>query len=128
MLTIDPLTPRADALLRARSPVLVLSDFASAEFASAVARRVRAGEITPDGAHIVFADLDVWAARVTERVETTASDVKAAEACLRRRDTTLRTPDALNIAIAQRVGAVLATFGDKMRTSAEILGTHAVTA
>ena len=41
-------------------------------------------------------------------------------------DLPLRTPDALNIAIAQRVGADLLTFDHKMAASARSLGTTVV--
>ena len=37
-----------------------------------------------------------------------------ADAYLRRLDLTLRTPDALNIALTQRAGALLATLDEKM--------------
>ncbi len=128
LLTDDPLTARADTFLRTGTPVLVLSDFAAAEFASAMARRVRNREITVEDARAAFSTLDVWAARATQRVETTAADVKLAEAALRRLDLTLRTPDALNIAIAQRVGAMLVTFDVKMASSARALGTEVAAA
>jgi uncharacterized protein len=128
LLTADPLTARADAFLRAKAPVLVLSDFASAEFASAVARRVRTRDITKADARAVFATLDSWAIRTTERIETTTADVRGAEAFLRRLDLTLRTPDALNIAIAQRAGAALATFDEKMATAARALGAEVASA
>src|SRR6516165_1483194 len=39
LLTNDPLTGRADAFMRTKMPVLVVSDFAAVEFASAIARR-----------------------------------------------------------------------------------------
>jgi predicted nucleic acid-binding protein len=41
---------------------------------------------------------------------------------LRRLDLTPRTPDAINIAIAQRVGANLATFDVKRAAAASVLG------
>lgn len=124
LLTNDPLTARATAFLRANAPVLVLSDFVAAEFASAMARRVRTRELAPEDARAAFTTLDTWAARTTRRVETTSADVSAAEAFLRRLDLTLLTPDALNIAIAQRVGAALATFDVKMAASARTLGVN----
>ncbi len=46
LLTTDPLTSRAEAFLRDTMPQLLLSDFAAAEFASVVARRVRVREVT----------------------------------------------------------------------------------
>lgn len=50
--------------------------------------------------------------------------MKAAEAFLRRLDLAIRTPDALNIAITQRIGAALATFDQKMAASAGSLKTE----
>jgi predicted nucleic acid-binding protein len=46
----------------------------------------------------------------------------AAAALLRRLDLTLRTADTINIAIAQRMGATLATFDQKMAAGAALLG------
>ena len=43
LLTDELLTGRADTFMRTKKPVLVVSDFAAAEFASAIARRVRTG-------------------------------------------------------------------------------------
>jgi hypothetical protein len=45
--------------------VLIVSDFAAAEFASAVARRVRTGDITSDEACRDFSAFDMWTARAT---------------------------------------------------------------
>jgi predicted nucleic acid-binding protein len=123
LLTNHPLTPRADAFMRTKAPALIVSDFAAAEFASAMARRVRTGGITPDEARVAFSTFDAWAARATRREQTKAADVSAAEAFLRRLDLNLRTPDALNIAIAQRIGAALISFDEKMSASARALGT-----
>jgi predicted nucleic acid-binding protein len=123
LFTDDPFTSRADAFLRADALVLVVSDFAAAEFASVIARHVRTKEITADDARIAFSTFDAWTARATQRVQTTAADVAAAEAFLRRLDLILRTPDAINIAIAQRIAATLVTFDEKMIASARALGT-----
>lgn len=126
LLARDASTPRAYALLRSQSPVLLVSDFAAAEFASALGRRVRTGELTVEDGRAAFANFDLWAARAARRVETTAADVGAAEEFLRRLDLNLRTPDALNIAIAQRTEAALATFDEKMGTAARELGVGVV--
>ena len=123
LFTDDPFTLRADSFLRANALVLIVSDFAAAEFAFIIARHVRTRDITPDNARIAFSTFDAWTARATQRVEISAADVIAAEAFLRRLDLTLRTPDAVNIAIAQRLGATLVTFDDKMVTGARALGT-----
>jgi predicted nucleic acid-binding protein len=52
----EPTAARANDLLRGNA--LVISDFAAAEFSSAVARRARLGEIDVSGAAATFAALD----------------------------------------------------------------------
>jgi predicted nucleic acid-binding protein len=124
MFTDDPFADRADTFLRSHSPALVVSDFAAAEFASAMARHVRMRGVTPQAARRAFAVFDAWTARAAGRALTTSADVTAAAAFLRRLDLSLRTPDALNIAIAQRVGAELLTFDKNMAAAARALGTN----
>ncbi len=123
LFTRDRLSARADAFLRANMPVLIVSNFAAAEFSSALARRVRTGEMRADEARLAFSNFDAWTARSTQHAELVAADVTAAQAFLRRLDLALRAPDALNIAIALRLAADLATFDDKMAASAVALGT-----
>jgi len=122
LFTRDPLSARADAFLRSSLPVLVVSNFAAAEFSSALARRARTAEMTPADARSAFSNFDAWTTRSTQLAELVAADVAAAQAFVRRLDLTLRTPDALNIAVALRVGAELATFDEKMAASAHLLG------
>jgi predicted nucleic acid-binding protein len=122
LFTTDALTGRADTLLRTHRPVVIVSDFTAAELASAVARRVRACELSSLEATNLFVTFDAWVARVAGRAETTAGDVAAAAAFLRRLDLTLCTPDALHVAIIQRIGAELFTFDEKMAASARALG------
>ena len=126
LLTNDALTGRADALLRSQGPALLISDFAAAEFASALCRRVRTGELTAAEARTTFETFDAWVARAAQRVEAAPADMQAAEAFLRRLDLTLRTPDALNIAIARRLGATLASFDDRMAACARALGLEGI--
>jgi predicted nucleic acid-binding protein len=118
----EPLTARASAYIEASAPEVVISDLAGAEFASAVARLTRMGALTEAQAAGLFADFDTWVARVATRAETTTADVGAAAGFIRRLAFNLRTPDALNIAIAQRTAASLATFDARMAESATALG------
>ncbi|MGD9616466.1 MAG: type II toxin-antitoxin system VapC family toxin [Alphaproteobacteria bacterium] len=46
LLTVEPFSDRADAFVLATSDPLLVSDFAGAEFASAIGRRVRTQEST----------------------------------------------------------------------------------
>ncbi len=123
LLTSDAFTQRAHDFLDAELPILVVSDFAAAEFASAVARMTRTHESTLDDARIVLTDFDVWRSRVADGPHIVPADVAVAALFTRRLDLTLRTADAINIAIAQRVGATLATFDTKMAASARAVGT-----
>jgi predicted nucleic acid-binding protein len=123
LFTIDTLTARADAALRGRSPSLVVSDLAAAEFASAMGRRVRMQLITAEEARAAFSTFDAWIARTTTPLSMTSADITAAAAFLRRLDLTLRTQDALHLAIAQRVGAELLTFDRRTASAARALGT-----
>ncbi len=67
-------------------------------------------------------NFDEWGSRASQEVETLTSDVTTAAAYIRRLDLTLRTPDTMHIAIAQRVGASLSTFDHKMAAAAAALG------
>ena len=118
----DALSANADALLASNTRALLVSDFAAAEFASALARLVRMGELSAEAAHAAFANFDAWTARLSPRLRTEASDVIDAEGFLRRLDLTLRTADALNIAIVRRHGLTLATFDRRMAAVATALG------
>ncbi len=122
LLLADSFSARADAFMRTYVPVIVVSDFAAAEVVSTIARRVRTREITADKATATFSTLDAWIAQKGGRKRMTNADVKRADAVMRRLDLTLRTPDALHIAIAERIGATMATFDDKMAAAARILG------
>lgn len=97
------------------------SDFVTAEFASAVSRRVRTKDLTGKEARVAFASFDTWMQRVTQSAATTAADIATATAYLRRLDLNLRTPDAINIAIADRLSASLATFDERMAMAARKL-------
>ena len=122
LITVDALTARAEAYLRHHRPSLLISDFAVAEVSSAISRRVRTGGLTPEMARAALATFDAWTARVATRVELVAADIAAATAFLRRLDLTLRTPDALHVAAAQRLGSELLTFDARMAASARALG------
>lgn len=122
LFTDDSFSKQADLLFRGQAFVAVVSDFGSAEFASAISRHVRMRELTLEEARESFADFDTWVANTAKTVETISADIRFAETILRRLDLSLRTPDALNIAIAQRIGAELATFDSRMAENAKALG------
>lgn len=118
----EPLSRRAASFLDASLPELIVSDFCGAEVTSAIARLARINALTKDTAEAIFADFDIWTRRATTQVETTGADIKAAIAYIRQLRLNLRAPDALNIALAQRTSATLATFDDRMTENAIALG------
>lgn len=122
LFVIDPSSARAEAFLSAYPEIFVVSDFGAAEFSSAVARRVRTRDLTRDDGRLAFSNFDSWVARSADRQETTTADIAAADRILRRLDVNLRTPDAIHIAIAQRLDATLVTFDQRMAASARALG------
>ena len=118
----DHFTDRITAFLIANQPELLVSDFAAAEFASVIARRVRTNNITEDEARAAFSAFDIWTVRAVQKVEARPADMVGAASFMRRLDLNLRTPDALNIAIAQRLAVELVTFDEKMAANARQLG------
>ena len=63
LFTVDAVTNRATTYLAVHNPEVAVSDFAAAEFASAVARRVRTMDLTSDDARVAFASLMIgWRA------------------------------------------------------------------
>ena len=123
LFAVDTFTSRARAVLKLPNLIAMVSAFAATEFASVLARRVRTGALTAGEAHLAFANFDGWTARAAQRLEIFPGDLVFAETYLRRLDLNLRAPDAIHIAIAQRVGATLVTFDDKMAAAAKMLGT-----
>jgi len=127
LLIQEPLTERADRCIGSTTGSVIVSDLASAEFASAVARRVQTREVTIEEARADLSDLDVWLVRCAQRVEIGAGDLMLATTYLRRLDLALLTPDAIHIAIAQRFGATLVTFDRQMAGCARALGYPVIT-
>ena len=127
LLTVEPLSGRADSFIASSREPLIVSDLASAEFSSAIARRVRMHESTLAEARADLADFDLWAMRFAQRIELTPIDIAAATTYLRRFDLPLKTPDAIHIAAAQRAGATLVTFDRQMAASARTLGSRVET-
>ncbi len=122
LLTAEPASARADDFAHAHGGILIVSDFGAAEFASAIARRVRTRELPIDEAQLVLSAFDHWIATIPDRAGISAVDVAMATEFLRRLDLPLRTPDAIHIAIARRLGVTLATFDSAMASAAHALG------
>ena len=105
---------------------LLTSEFAAAEAASGVSRLVRMGQLQVDRARTALEDLDDWRLSATEQAEMLPGDIRHAHLLVRRFETKLRAPDALHIAMAKRLGAMLVTRDAGMRAAAEMVGVTAV--
>ena len=121
----DAHSDRATSLVGA-SDDLILSDLAAAEFSSALAGLHRMGRLEATHARSAFADFDAWTDQTCRRVVTASQDMMFAESVMRRLDLSLRTPDALHIAMAHRLGVPLATFDVRMAGDARRLGVEVV--
>lgn len=116
----EPRSLEAENLLLLQE--IAVSDLAAAEFSSAIAMAVRMGRIQPTSGRAILARFDEWWTDQALAAETQGEDLAAAMLLIRRFDLALRTPDALHIAIAQRLGAKLVTFDLKMAAAAAALG------
>ena len=122
LVSTDALAQQADTLLRSLREPIVVSDFAAAEAASAIGRKVRSGDLSRADAQRAMAGLDAEIVASAFWVEIMSADVRSAASFLRRFDLSLRAPDAINIAVAIRLGATLATLDRRMATDARRLG------
>jgi uncharacterized protein len=122
LFAVDTLTDRAKKALRSLHDGLIVSDFSIAEFSSVIARRVRTRDLRADEARKAFSNFDAWCARYITLVKLESIDVLGATALVRRLDLSVRTPDALHLAIVQRIGCQLLTFDRNMTSVARTLG------
>ena len=126
LFAVDTLTDRAKKALRSLHDDLIVSDFSIAEFSSVIARRVRTRDLRADEARTAFSNFDAWCARYITLVKLESIDVSGATALVRRLDLSVRTPDALHLAIVQRIGCSLLTFDRTMARVARALGIELV--
>jgi predicted nucleic acid-binding protein len=118
----DELTERARSTLRARTGTVIVSDWTTAESASAIARAVRTGVLDREAARRAIASIDLWVSRAAERIEVLSADIREAELIIRSFETTLKAPDALHIVVARRLGLPLLSFDVAMMREATALG------
>jgi predicted nucleic acid-binding protein len=118
----DVFASRAATFFAQADDVLIVSDFAATEFASVLARLTRMNQIQESRTRAIFDAFDIWRTRFTDDEDTIPSDLLAATTMIRRLDLNLRAPDAINLAIALRLTASVATFDRRMARNAQALG------
>src|SRR5215210_6008063 len=74
----DTFSERADEFGRSNAVVPVVSDFGAAEFSSAVARRVRTGDISINRARVILSRFDSWHVEIAGGMEIGPGDISSA--------------------------------------------------
>jgi predicted nucleic acid-binding protein len=115
-------TPRVRTFVGDNAGRLITSDFATAETVSAIGRSIRTRSLTPEKGEAVIEFLDEWVFAFASVFGVDSGDIGAAKEILHDWSLGLRAPDAINIAIAQRLGAELATFDTRMAAAARKVG------
>ncbi len=105
----------------------VVSDFAFGEVCSAMSIRVRSRQIDASEAERILELLEDWTERIARRVTIEPRDIAQATRFVRRFELGLRMPDALHLALAQRLDAPIATQDRRQAVAAAKLGLRVVT-
>ena len=101
---------------------LIVSEFASAEVASALSRLVRTGLLDREDASLRLADFDAWRAATARDLDLQPADVRLANVFVRWFDLMLRDPDALHAAACRREDHLLVTLDRRLALAAVELG------
>ena len=118
----DALTSRAFAFVGQSLAPLIVSDWAALETVSALGVKLRAGNLNSDEARVAVQNLDQWRQNFSIPAKLEEQDVQAAYALVGGFTLNLRAPDALHLALAQRLAATLATFDVKLAGAARTVG------
>jgi predicted nucleic acid-binding protein len=118
----DGHTPLAHRWLARVRPMAVVSNWAAAEFSSAVALRMRVGGATAVERSQAEHAFDLWLASGVQWTEAAPSDFEAARRLIRQNHAVLRTPDALHLAIVSRLGLELVTLDVRLADASRQLG------
>lgn len=122
VLFAEPLSVHVDRHIATSEKPLVVSDLGTAEVSSAVSRLVRIGRLDFTQGEALLQEFDDWRADVAEPVSTVTDDIETALVYVRRFDLMIRTPDAINLAICERLGARMITLDRQMFRAADRLG------
>ena len=107
----------------AREPSAWVSHWTLAEFSSAIAFKLRVGQVTDETATIAKRLFAQFVASRLTVVDVLREDfVNAAGLCASTPAPGLRTPDALHLAIAQRFGIVMVTFDQALASACGLHG------
>ncbi|MBJ7499662.1 MAG: type II toxin-antitoxin system VapC family toxin [Sphingopyxis sp.] len=121
MLVREGSSDAVDQLIERLESPPVVSTFAVGEAGSALARLYRMDMLTAPDVRERLASLDRWLTLDADLVELEASDVRLAGLFVRKVELGLRMPDAIHVAVSQRLGATLATLDVRLAGAAAAL-------
>jgi predicted nucleic acid-binding protein len=122
LLVEEPTSAAVRGYLDGAAEPLLISDFAAAEVASVLSRLVRTGALDLQDAEARLADFDLGRAAAADPIDLSAADARLTNVYVRRFDLMLRAPDALHLAISNRVGAAMVTLDKRLAAAARELG------
>lgn len=122
LLVPDAHTTAIRGFFRTGRPEAAVSSFGLAEFGATLGNKVRRQELSPSGAGLVFAALEGWTDGILTILDIDPADHHAAAALVRRFDLGLRAPDALHLALCQRLALPILTFDARQAAAARALG------
>ena len=118
----DALTPRALAFVAQAGEAMLVSDWAALETISAFSLKARSGAISLNEAEAARDTLLHWRKDFAISLVLESSDFDAATKMLGAFRLNLRAPDALHLAMAERLNATLATFDAKLAAAGKSVG------
>lgn len=120
LFTTDQHSEQAEAWIM-QGHELVVSHWVAAEFSSALSVQARQGRIARADVAVAERNFDTLV-QDEFRLEVVASSDFIRARRLLVRDGVLKAPDALHLAVVERLGCVLATFDDALARGARNLG------
>lgn len=122
----EPTRRIVEAALARQDGVPVISDLCHSEASTAIMRLFRIGRIDEGLLGDMLFRLDDWALVTGDRRSIASTDIDSATALVRHHEFVLRTPDAIHIAAADRLGATLLTLDKGMARAAAALGVSCI--
>lgn len=123
---VESATPVVQNFFLTFDDLPVVSDFAAGEVASAIARRWRMGGLARTLAETVLVHIDAWRNEECASATIESVDIALAAEFVRRFDLHLRMPDAIHLAMCERLKLTMATFDKPLVRAAHALGIDVV--
>jgi hypothetical protein len=116
LLTPEPASDRVTAWFASLAGVPVSADWLLTEFASAIAIKVRTGQLSASGAEAVHEEFRVLTAAGVRLAPVSRAAFQAAAEMARIPGYGLRSGDSLHLAVAREVGATTIATVDRVMT------------